>query len=86
MDGPTPPPTPRPAGAWADALPDAHRVLGHPVHPVDLRRATELVLAACAGATPRLVVTLNPELVVRARDDAALRVPQCRIPRGQSLP
>lgn len=54
-------------------LPPAGRVLGHDLHPVDLERATAWVRAAARpGGTPRLIVTLNPELVVRARTDAAL--------------
>ena len=57
---------------WAAALPAAHAVLGYPIHPVDLDAAADLVLRAAAGATPRLVVTLNPEIVVRARSDATL--------------
>jgi N-acetylglucosaminyldiphosphoundecaprenol N-acetyl-beta-D-mannosaminyltransferase len=55
------------------ALPPPRSVLGYPVHPVDLAEATAWVVeAARRSTTPRLVVTLNPELVVRARDDAAL--------------
>lgn len=55
------------------ALPRPRSVLGHPVHPVDLADATAWVMeAARRSDTPRLVVTLNPELVVRAREDAAL--------------
>ena len=58
---------------WTAALPTAHAVLGYPVHPIDLDAAVDLVLGAAEGATPRLVVTLNPEIVVRARSDATLR-------------
>ncbi len=54
-------------------LPEAVAVLGNPVHPVDLDAAADWVLAAAEGGTPRLVVTLNPEIVVRARHDEALR-------------
>jgi len=74
MTGDPRPPTPAPAGAdaWRTGLPTPARVLGHPLHPVDLDAAVDLVVAACAAATPRLVVTLNPEMVVRARGDAAL--------------
>ena len=59
--------------AWAERLPAAHDVLGHAVHPVDLDGAVDLVLRASRGTTPRLVVTLNPEIVVRARSEARLR-------------
>ena len=74
-------PTPAPAAdggrraaadRFAAALPRPHPVLGHALHPVDLDAAAALVLAACAGGVPRLVVTLNPEIVVRARGEAAL--------------
>lgn len=58
---------------WDAALPVARDVLGHAVHPVDLDAAVDLVLRASRGATPRLVVTLNPEIVVRARQEAPLR-------------
>lgn len=61
------------ADGWGADLPEPARVLGHPLHPLDLDGAIERVLAACRGTTPRLVVTLNPEIVVRARGDAALR-------------
>ncbi len=64
-----------PASAIPDlpALPRPRSVLGHAVHPVDLTTATAWVGAAARRrGTPRLVVTLNPELVVRARADAAL--------------
>ncbi len=54
-------------------LPAPVGVLGHAVHPVDLAGATEWVLAqSLSDAGSRLVVTLNPELVVRARRDATL--------------
>jgi N-acetylglucosaminyldiphosphoundecaprenol N-acetyl-beta-D-mannosaminyltransferase len=69
-------PARRPQGAgdaWRGGVPAAERVLGHRIHAVDLPAAVELVLAAAAGSTPRLVVTLNPEMVVRARHDARLR-------------
>jgi N-acetylglucosaminyldiphosphoundecaprenol N-acetyl-beta-D-mannosaminyltransferase len=59
--------------AWAAGLPAPARVLGHPLHPLDLDAAIERVLAACRGSSPRLVVTLNPEIVVRARRDPQLR-------------
>jgi N-acetylglucosaminyldiphosphoundecaprenol N-acetyl-beta-D-mannosaminyltransferase len=49
-------------------------VLGHAVHPVDLAAAAAWTLAAArAGGPARLVVTLNPEIVVRARRDEPLR-------------
>jgi N-acetylglucosaminyldiphosphoundecaprenol N-acetyl-beta-D-mannosaminyltransferase len=67
-------PRPPTAGdAWTAGLPAPARVLGHPLHPLDLDGAIARVLAACAGSAPRLVVTLNPEIVVRARRDPALR-------------
>jgi N-acetylglucosaminyldiphosphoundecaprenol N-acetyl-beta-D-mannosaminyltransferase len=59
--------------AWTTSLPAPARVLGHPLHPLDLDGAIDRVLAACAGSSPRLVVTLNPEMVVRAGRDALLR-------------
>jgi len=68
--GSDPPPT---VAAWAEDLPAAQDVLGHAVHPVDLHAAVDLVLRACHGVTPRLVVTLNPEIVVRARSEVRLR-------------
>lgn len=56
------------------ALPPAVDLLGHAVHPVDLEQATAWCLEAALGeGPPRLAVTLNPEIVVRARGDAALR-------------
>ena len=61
-----------PADAFSAALPPPAAVLGHALHPADLNAAVDLVLAACAGDVPRLVVTLNPEIVVRARSDRAL--------------
>lgn len=48
-------------------------VLGHPLAVLDLEEAARWLLAATGEATPRLVVTLNPELVVRARHDQILR-------------
>jgi N-acetylglucosaminyldiphosphoundecaprenol N-acetyl-beta-D-mannosaminyltransferase len=68
-------PTARPPGAgdgWTAGLPAGVRVLGHRVHAIDLEAAVERVLAAAAGTTPRLIVTLNPEMVVRARHDTRL--------------
>ncbi|MFO8150369.1 MAG: WecB/TagA/CpsF family glycosyltransferase [Trueperaceae bacterium] len=72
------PPPPAAASAvepipWPAALPAPRDVLGHAVHPVDLDGAADLVLRASRGTTPRLVVTLNPEIVVRARSEARLR-------------
>jgi N-acetylglucosaminyldiphosphoundecaprenol N-acetyl-beta-D-mannosaminyltransferase len=55
------------------SLPPAVGVLGHPVHPVDLEAASRWVLAAAASDRAHLVVTLNPEIIVRARRDEALR-------------
>jgi N-acetylglucosaminyldiphosphoundecaprenol N-acetyl-beta-D-mannosaminyltransferase len=54
-------------------LPQPRPVLGHAVHPVDLETARAWVVAAATpGAPGRLVVTLNPEIVVQAASDAAL--------------
>jgi N-acetylglucosaminyldiphosphoundecaprenol N-acetyl-beta-D-mannosaminyltransferase len=55
------------------ALPEAVAVLGRAVHPVDLDEAAAWVMAAAHGRRVRLVVTLNPEIVVRSRSDEALR-------------
>jgi len=56
------------------ALPQTVDVLGHAVHPVDLEQASTWCLETALGeGPPRLAVTLNPEIVVRARRDAALR-------------
>ncbi len=54
-----------------------HQVLGYPVDALDLSGAVgwvlEAVEAARRGASePRLVVTLNPEIVVQAEQDPAL--------------
>jgi N-acetylglucosaminyldiphosphoundecaprenol N-acetyl-beta-D-mannosaminyltransferase len=51
------------------------RVLGVGVDVVDMEAAVELVTAAarpCPGRSPLQVVTLNPEMVMRARRDQAL--------------
>jgi N-acetylglucosaminyldiphosphoundecaprenol N-acetyl-beta-D-mannosaminyltransferase len=48
-------------------------VLGHPLDPVRLGAAAERVLQLARHGPPSLVVTLNPEIVVRARRDAELR-------------
>jgi N-acetylglucosaminyldiphosphoundecaprenol N-acetyl-beta-D-mannosaminyltransferase len=54
-------------------LPAPATVLGHRVHPVDLDEAARWVHArARPGAEPHLVVTLNPEIVVRAASDPDL--------------
>jgi N-acetylglucosaminyldiphosphoundecaprenol N-acetyl-beta-D-mannosaminyltransferase len=54
-------------------LPQPRAVLGHAVHPVDLEAACAWALAAAVpGAPGRLVVTLNPEIVVQAAGDPAL--------------
>ena len=58
----------------APALPNPVTVLGHALHPVDLDQAAAWILAASQEeGAPRLVVTLNPEIIVRARRDEALR-------------
>lgn len=54
-------------------LPPPRPVLGHAVHPVDLATARDWVLAhARPAARGRLVVTLNPEIVVGAARDPEL--------------
>jgi N-acetylglucosaminyldiphosphoundecaprenol N-acetyl-beta-D-mannosaminyltransferase len=54
-------------------LPAPRPVLGHAVHPVDLGTARDWVRAAAVpGRRGRLVVTLNPEIVVQAAADEAL--------------
>jgi N-acetylglucosaminyldiphosphoundecaprenol N-acetyl-beta-D-mannosaminyltransferase len=56
-------------------LPAAALVLGHAVHPVDLDTAARWTVArarSAGGGDTAIVVTLNPELVVRARHDARL--------------
>lgn len=53
--------------------PAARRLLlGLPVDPLTLQQATAWVLEAARGDRPRLVVTLNPEIVVGALDDPVL--------------
>ncbi len=52
---------------------DTVSVLGYRVARVSLEEAADWTLARCrAGEPPVLVVTLNPEIVVRARKDARL--------------
>lgn len=52
----------------------AHTVLGYRVASVGLEEATAWALyAARSGDAPRLLVTLNPEIVVRAETDADLK-------------
>ncbi len=54
-------------------LPEPQWVLGHAVHPVDLDDACAWTLAASApAAAGRLVVTLNPEIVMLAARDPEL--------------
>lgn len=48
-------------------------VLGYPVARVDLTQTRELIESRMRDGRGGFVVTLNPELVVRARDDVALR-------------
>ena len=55
----------------ATRAPRAH-VLGHPLDPIDLSAAARRVLDRALSGRGGTVVTLNPEIVVRARDDAAL--------------
>jgi len=47
-------------------------LLGLPLDAVTLHDASTWVLAAAGQTEPRLIVTLNPEIVVRARVDAGL--------------
>lgn len=47
-------------------------VLGHPLDPLPLEEAATALLARARRGPVATVVTLNPEIVVRARDDAAL--------------
>jgi N-acetylglucosaminyldiphosphoundecaprenol N-acetyl-beta-D-mannosaminyltransferase len=57
------------------ALPEPLPVLGHAVHPLTLDAAAAWVVGVARGPCPRetrLVVTLNPEIVVRARRDERL--------------
>lgn len=53
--------------------PSRARVLGHPLDVVTPEAAAERVLALALADEPSLVVTLNPEIVVRAEDDERLR-------------
>jgi N-acetylglucosaminyldiphosphoundecaprenol N-acetyl-beta-D-mannosaminyltransferase len=57
---------------------DRAEVLGYRLATIDLEGAARWLLEACASASsgtdsPRLLVTLNPEIVVRAENDEALR-------------
>jgi N-acetylglucosaminyldiphosphoundecaprenol N-acetyl-beta-D-mannosaminyltransferase len=52
--------------------PQRPRVHGYPLDPLTLDEAAAWVLAAARGSEPRRIVTLNPEILVRARSDAAL--------------
>ena len=70
-----------PAARQTDRVPpvdarDGKLVLGYSVAPVTLpqaaRRVLELARARAPHVAPHLVVTLNPEIVVQARQDAAL--------------
>lgn len=48
-------------------------VLGYELAQISLDEAARWVLTACHGAAaPKLLVTLNPEIVIQARTDAAL--------------
>lgn len=58
-------------------LPPRHTVLGYPLHAVTLEQAARWVVseaqaARAADQAPRLVVTLNPEIVVQAQQDPQL--------------
>lgn len=48
-------------------------VLGHRLAVLDLDEAARWVLDVVGATSPRLIVTLNPELVVRARHDRHLQ-------------
>lgn len=67
-------PSPSAEGAAVPRLADARRgsVLGHPLDPIDVDEAAQRLLARARGGPVATVVTLNPEIVVRARSDAAL--------------
>lgn len=55
------------------ATPPSVIVLGYRLAAIDLDQATEWLLeAALAASDPRMVVTLNPEIVVRAQRDGRL--------------
>jgi N-acetylglucosaminyldiphosphoundecaprenol N-acetyl-beta-D-mannosaminyltransferase len=57
-----------PPASFAARLPEPLQLLGAPLHPVDLAHAAELVLAAATDSGPaRLIVTLNPEILLRAQ-------------------
>jgi N-acetylglucosaminyldiphosphoundecaprenol N-acetyl-beta-D-mannosaminyltransferase len=62
------------AGGDAPGLADARRgsVLGHPLDPIGLDEAARRLLVRARHGPVATVVTLNPEIIVRARDDAAL--------------
>jgi N-acetylglucosaminyldiphosphoundecaprenol N-acetyl-beta-D-mannosaminyltransferase len=53
--------------------PTTLEVLGYRVAAVDLAAAADWLLSAASEGRDRLVVTLNPELVVRASEDTELR-------------
>jgi N-acetylglucosaminyldiphosphoundecaprenol N-acetyl-beta-D-mannosaminyltransferase len=53
--------------------PATEEVLGYRVAAVDLAGAADWLLRAASAGPDRLVVTLNPEIVVRASEDAVLR-------------
>jgi N-acetylglucosaminyldiphosphoundecaprenol N-acetyl-beta-D-mannosaminyltransferase len=53
-------------------LPAPQPVLGYHVSPITLASASRWVVAAAHAGEGKLVVTLNPEIVVRARRDAPL--------------
>lgn len=57
-------------------LPELPRVeiLGYSIAACTLEQAVAWALAACREPTPKSLVTLNPEIIVQAHDDPALRV------------
>jgi N-acetylglucosaminyldiphosphoundecaprenol N-acetyl-beta-D-mannosaminyltransferase len=58
-----------------ESLPTPAWVLGHAVHPVDLDEAARWTLHRALAPDPdgtAVIVTLNPEIVVRSRADAGL--------------
>lgn len=48
------------------------RLLGYPLDPLTLAQAAEWILDGLRDPRPKLAVTLNPEIIVQAADDAGL--------------
>jgi N-acetylglucosaminyldiphosphoundecaprenol N-acetyl-beta-D-mannosaminyltransferase len=80
-----------PAAEGTRALPEfpVRRILGRPVHDLDLAGAERWFRAALAGDRCRQVVTLNPEFVMAARSDPefarAIEEADLSIPDGVGL-